>query len=363
MFAPQSQSRRAIAAATDVGYRDFSFGSSGISAPTGEKPESKLWWNDGSWWGSLYNDGAQEYHIYRLDEASQNWVDTGTLLDDRSQSKADVLWDGQKLYVASHVFTTNGRPDPDSSTWGRVYRYSYDPVSKAYSLDAGFPVTVTEGRSETLVLAKDSTGQLWVTYVENDAVMVNHSNASDLNWGTPFVLPAGNNAVGVTTDDISAVHAFQGDKIGVAFQGDKIGVMWSNQTQSKMYFAIHNDSDPDAVWQPEETALPGPGCSGACADDHINLKSLLSDGSGRVFAAIKTSLSTGSAPSIMLLVRDLAGNWESYVFGRAIDEKWTPLYVCHGARNTRGNHLLQSHRYRQYFISSWPGATVHRDRD
>jgi hypothetical protein len=32
-----------------AGYRDFGFGS--LVAPTGEKPESKLWWNNGSWWG------------------------------------------------------------------------------------------------------------------------------------------------------------------------------------------------------------------------------------------------------------------------------------------------------------------------
>src|SRR5512133_2179870 len=39
-----------------AGYRDFSFGTTGVSAPTGEKPESKLWFNDGIWWGSLYHD-------------------------------------------------------------------------------------------------------------------------------------------------------------------------------------------------------------------------------------------------------------------------------------------------------------------
>src|SRR5205809_305991 len=33
-----------------AGYRDFSYGTSGVAEPTGEKPESKLWWNDGLWW-------------------------------------------------------------------------------------------------------------------------------------------------------------------------------------------------------------------------------------------------------------------------------------------------------------------------
>jgi hypothetical protein len=43
-----------IAAPADTGYRDFQFGASCNSTPTGEKPESKLWWNDGFWW----NDGC-----------------------------------------------------------------------------------------------------------------------------------------------------------------------------------------------------------------------------------------------------------------------------------------------------------------
>ena len=51
-----------------VGYLDFSYGgSNAIKDPTAEKPESKLWWNDGFWWGSLYNGSASAYHIYRLD--------------------------------------------------------------------------------------------------------------------------------------------------------------------------------------------------------------------------------------------------------------------------------------------------------
>ncbi len=302
--------------AVEAGYRDFSFGTTGTYTPTGEKPESKLWWNDGSWWGSLYNDTAQAYHIYRLDRASQSWVDTGTQLDDRNSSRADTLWDSPYLYVASHLFTTNATTT--SSSWGRLYRYRYDSRNKSYTLDAGFPVDVTRGKAETLVLAKDSTGQLWVTYVENGKVMVNRSLGDDLHWGEPFVLPVAAAAATVSSDDISAA---------VAFQGDKIGLLWSNQSASKLYFAVHLDSDADGVWQPEQTALPGPNCSGACADDHINLKSLQADGSGRIFAAIKTSLTSPSAPLVMLLVRDLNGQWSSSVFGRVSDNHTRPIVM------------------------------------
>src|SRR5580765_5531886 len=46
----------AAAGATPVtaGFRDFSYGTT-VSAPTGQKPESKLWFNDGRWWAVLFN--------------------------------------------------------------------------------------------------------------------------------------------------------------------------------------------------------------------------------------------------------------------------------------------------------------------
>ena len=77
-----------------LGYLDFTYATT-ISPTlppahmTGEKPESKLWWNDGFWWGSLYqpneNDPqAGEYHIFRLNwgnlAASRPWSrSTGSL--------------------------------------------------------------------------------------------------------------------------------------------------------------------------------------------------------------------------------------------------------------------------------------------
>jgi hypothetical protein len=96
------------AQAGDVGYRAFTYpgGLGGNSHPTGEKPESKLWWNDGAWYGVLWNRDSKAYHIYRLDTASQAWIDSGVAIDDRPDSRADVLWDGTKLYVVSHLFTS-----------------------------------------------------------------------------------------------------------------------------------------------------------------------------------------------------------------------------------------------------------------
>ncbi|HWR34649.1 MAG TPA: hypothetical protein VN622_02120 [Clostridia bacterium] len=58
------------------------------------------------------------------------------------------------------------------------------------------------------------------------------------------------------------------------------------------------------------------------ADDHISLKAT-SD--GRVFAAVKTSYTGSSDPLVLLLVRNTAGQWSSYTFGRKSDHHTRPI--------------------------------------
>jgi hypothetical protein len=278
-----------VSASTPVeaGYRDFTYpnGVGGNSEPTGEKPESKLWWNDGYWWGSLWSSTGGAYHIYRLELSSQDWVDTGVALDDRIDSRADTLWDqaSQKLYVVSHIFAANAGAPAPAGERGELYRYSYDSQAKTYALDSGFPIEITGGESETLVIEKDSAGTLWVTYVEDSKVMLNHSlNGNDLTWGTPYVLPGGGQE-NVSSDDISSIIAYN----------NHIGVMWSNQNSPReMYFAVHPVGAQDDVWTPVRAY-------GISGDDHINLKALESDNAGNVYAAIKTSR---NAELIILLV-------------------------------------------------------------
>ncbi|HEX6885013.1 MAG TPA: IPT/TIG domain-containing protein [Planctomycetota bacterium] len=315
---------RSASTVGDVGFRDFSFGLSGNSTPTGEKPESKLWWHDGSWWGSLYDDASTDYRIHRLDLASQTWLDTGTALDPRSSSKADVLWDASigKLYVASHIFSTNSGP-ASSSNWGRLFRYSYDGDTRTYTLDGGFPVAITRGTAEALTIARDSTGQLWATWVESARVMVNHSLGGDLKWGTPFVLPLDPVATSVSSDDISAVIAF----------GTRVGVMWSNQLTQRTYFGLHEDGTSPEAWL-QEVVLPDGNCTFACADDLFSLKT---DAEGRVLAVIKTSQEGSDQLLNVVSIRAPQGGWSSSDFGlvrdhhtRAIllyDEEHGDVYV------------------------------------
>ena len=297
----------AVAADTgDIGWEDQSY--VGTSEPTGTKrSESLLWWNDGSWWANMWDTATSDFHIFRLNVATQAWVDTGTLTDGRANSHADVLWSGGHLYVASHL-TINDELPAVAGFPSYLYRFSYNPTTKTYSLDSGFPVLINNYKTETLVIDRDSTGKLWATWQQDNKIYVNRTiNGDDHTWGTPFQLPVA--ATDVTVDDNSAV---------IAFGGDKIGVMWGNQTSSNdaMWFAVHVDGQPDTSWQAARTAIQGPNT----ADDHMNLKSLQSDSSGRVYAAIKTSFTSSAQPLIMLLVRDPAsGDWTSYPISRVSD--------------------------------------------
>ncbi len=89
------------AATVNVGYKDFSM--SGSYSPTGEKPQSKLWFNDGTWWGVLYNKVSKHFEIYRFNWATDTWTTTGVMVDARRKSAADALWTGSKLYTVSNM--------------------------------------------------------------------------------------------------------------------------------------------------------------------------------------------------------------------------------------------------------------------
>jgi hypothetical protein len=307
-----------VTAAGSVGFRGPSIVGAGIG-PTGSKPESKLWWTDGVWWSSMWAGSGAGFHIFRLDPGTQRWVDTGVPIDNRSGTRADALWDGTYLYVASHVFSTCGCSTPAVGNPTRLYRYSYSAASKSFSLDAGFPVQLNNVSTEALVIDKDSTGSLWATWAQSSKVMVTHSVAGDdQSWVTPYVVPS-SGASNLKSDDLSTL---------VAFGGNKIGVAWSNQNDAALYFAIHVDGASDSSWTASH-AIRSP----LIADDHINLKSLQTDGSGRVFAVTKTSLTDVASPNpsdpvILLFVRDPASGWSNYTVWRIGDGAVTrPILV------------------------------------
>ncbi len=300
--------------------------------PTASKAQSKLWFNDGVWWGILFDGFSEEFHIYRYDRAQDAWKDTGVLVDARNTSRADALWKDGHLYVVSAG--TEASLEKDSA---RFLRYSYDPATARYSLDKGFPVTITEGGMEAITVAKDTTGKLWATYTQGDElrrVFVTHTSAKgDSSWVKPFVLPL--RGTTVSSDDVSGIVAF----------GSQIGLMWGNQYdesgKSGYYFAIHEDGEPDDAWRQDNPVL-----GAGMANDHVNLKA---DSEGRVFATLKTRRDRidrdPDAPYSMLWVRDPDGGWTGHVFGTV------------GDSHTRSLALMDEQRRQLYMFASSPTCT------
>jgi hypothetical protein len=293
-----------------ITYQGFQY--TGASEPTADKPQSKLWYNDGAWWALMLAPSGR-IQVFEL-LSDHTWRDTGTVVDDRPASTGDAFWDqgAGKLYVGSRV----------SSGVTRLARLTYSSAARSYSMDANFPAQIHANGSESLTIAKDSTGIIWATFRGSGKILVTHTvlGSDDRTWTTPFQ-PAGgtpacvsSDITCVTSDDISAVTAFNG----------KVGVLWSNQRagHDNFYFATHVDATPDNVWT-SEVAFGGPDV----ADDHMNIKNVVSATDGRLFAAVKTSKSSSGDPLMVLLVRSLTGQWTNHTYSTAADDQTRPLVL------------------------------------
>src|SRR5918994_2907564 len=129
----------------------------------------------------MHDAAATDFTIWRLDATTQDWVNTGTLVDGRVQSRADALWTGSKLYIA-----TAGFMEASTTHGPRIMRYSYNSATKTFTVDSGFPVNLQPGvgqpalgGTESVTIARDTTGMVWVAYTQNDRVWVAHSTTSD----------------------------------------------------------------------------------------------------------------------------------------------------------------------------------------
>jgi hypothetical protein len=307
-------------APVDIGHRDHSY--RGTTAPTAEKPQSKLWFHDGAWWGVLFRPAARggRFTIHRLDSETQTWVNTSVTVETREGVHVDALSHGDKLYVAA----SRGSANPSLDRAVRVRSYTYDRGSRSYSADKGYPVELADGDVEAVVIDRDATGVLWATFVLDGRVMVTHTRGAANRWVRPYVLPVGD-AAHVRSEpagDQSAV---------VAFGGTQVGIMFSNQVDRSgdgvMYWATHAAGADDRAWTLTR-AFAGP----RLADEHINLKALPNgDRAGLVLAAVKTSLHAGSGErsksqkAVHLLRLRGDGAWTSHAFGTVTDNHTRPL--------------------------------------
>ena len=353
-------------ARADIGFRGPAYAAGTSGSPTGSKPESKLWWNDGFWWASMFHPASGDYHIFRLNLRRQTWSNTGVTLDPRPSTRADVLSVGNKLFVASHKIQEptahDPTPSPDDNT--RLYRYSYNPATNTYSQE-GF-TEIDAQRAEALVIDRDSTGVLWATWVQQDPggqhqVYVKRTTGNCVSgpfancaWSTAVVFPDP-----VSADDISSLVRF----------GNNIGVMWSDTSDTSpaaiavLRFAIHVDGAPTGTWS-FETVVSG----NKAVDDHINLKA---DSGGGVYAVTKTKFTSAANPGIRLHKRTPAGVWSTFTVSSAalrhtrpillVDQQHNRLRVFAGRTNHTTIYMKTSRLNAVSFPTGSHGAAVIQD--
>jgi hypothetical protein len=173
-------------------------------------------------------------------------------------------------------------------TASKIVTVQYDDVSKTHNVSASTNISLAN--VETATFDIDSNNKMWVAYEASNKIQVLWSNSPYNDWTNPII----ELETGVATDDICAV---------TAFGGNKVGVLWSNQNTKRFGFKYRNDGDPVNTWSTDEvpasqSAVDTVGFG--MADDHINF-AVESDGT--IYVAVKTGYDTDGEPSVALLVR------------------------------------------------------------
>jgi len=275
------------------------------TAITGEKPQSKVWFFQDSWW-AVFPDGTG-FWIWRLEGSSWEKV---LKLSSNTRAQADYEF-GEPTGVV-HVLMFDGTATDLASaeyvpgTPGSYRRWQVRPENAHVPMDPG---------TETATMAMDATGRLWVAYDTSSAVKVHYSDAADSYaiWSAEITV-----ASGLHRDDIGAIVAF----------GGKVGVLWSNQNTQRFGFRYHFDWDDPTLWSTGEVPASQSALDvgAGMADDHINF-AVGSDET--LYAAVKTGYDTSPFPKVALLVRRPSGTWDDL---HGIDTSGTrPIVVLNEA--------------------------------
>ncbi len=289
----------------------FAFGEGGSPDPAGTGAQSRLWFNDGSWWGVFLTSSSADQRIFRLDAASLTWVDTGAVVDDRPYAKIDAQWDGERLLVAS------AGEEADERHALRVDRFSYNPASGEYRRNANFPVPVTAAGVTGATLARAADGRLWVAYRDGDRLILDHSLESDLSWHGPIALDVATGPV---------------DAVALAAVGRRIGLVWTLTTGDSLHVAWLDPALGTDGWS-AAAPVPVPGLE--FGEDEIGIAVDRSPGAERLYVGLKTNAGETAdrrrlAPQVVVAELRPGEDPATYLVGRVEDQHGGPSLVVDG---------------------------------
>lgn len=284
-----------------------------VPAPTKDKPQSKLWYEGGTWWAWLpRKDGSS---VWRRTAAG--WV---------RQHEFDEKLRG--LPGQADVWSRSGRTCAVLSGGVRlaVACLRWMPQRGEYEWLAP-PVLVESGAGEaasieTATIAADGRGRLWIAYGRGRHMWVRTGIAERGSQWSDAIRVSEQPASG---DDICAIAS---TPAGVL-------VMWSDQEHDAVYARRHENGKPAAEWQAVETVDAG----GKTADDHISLA--VSFG-GIVYAATKNSRDTVGVPQLVLRIGGRDGRWSNHPYAMRTNdgEPSRPIVLLDQTQNRL--HLLHT---------------------
>jgi hypothetical protein len=348
----------AIAAST-VGHEDGTLSARfGQLDPTPPKPEHRLWYAHSSWWGSFPASQSTGYTIWQLTKTGA-WVDTGIVVDRRSNSGADALYNGEHLFVATHQFTASFANATAAA--GSLLRFTFS--GGTWMLDKNFPVPMMNTSVAAVSVAQDSMGRILAAYVvsshpwyvvtnsdaDTDEVPVSFGQPLRLTWNGTHPDPAAGNLTG---EDIVAVCAGNGFTT----------VIWSNQSKNPAlngyYAARHRDGATFRTESWTAMAVTPPGANSA--DNHVVLATIPGDSKGQVFAVLKTSKNdlthkVASDPQLLFAVFTptspddmLMGTWKTTTFTTVGQGGTRPVIVMDRSLN----------KARVFFAAPYDAGTI-----
>ncbi len=191
-----------------------------VTDSTGEKPQSKLWQYNGTWWAVLPTTAVSPAGtwIWRLNN-DDTWSNVLQI-----SNNTNVQADAKSVGGVTHILLHGPSPELVSVQYKSAGN-TYEPWS---SRPAATPISLPNSEIATIDL--DSTGRMWLATENVANLNVYYSDSPYTSFSGPITL-----ANNINDDDIGVV---------TALPNGTIGVLWSNQNTQRFGFKVHVDGQP-----------------------------------------------------------------------------------------------------------------------